>query len=422
MSAGRTKAVVRAAPGQDDGLLLPRQPGLIRRFWAQHPRFTDVLVALSALLLSAPAVLLRSQYPTEPTTAQNWFAVALALVACAALMLRRTRPLAVFALTIAPLLLLPPSLVPALHTLPAFSVYAIAAYRSTRAAWLAWGVVVLVVAGHTLVTTAMTPDATALIVSSAVFAVALVLIGALVGINVGNRRRYLEALIDRSRQLLVERDQQARLAAAAERTRIAREMHDIVSHSLTVIVALAEGAAAASDPERARIASRGAADTAREAMTEMRSMLGVLRDDSITAHPLTPLEPTDPGDVIAAAQRAGFPVVASFTGATADAPAAVRFALGRIVQEAVTNAMRHAPRATTIRVAVAVEPQRVVVSVDNDGVPPRGPSTTGGFGLRGLEERVEHVGGELTAGPVDGTSWRLRAILPLHRPPAEEAS
>ncbi|MFG6445479.1 sensor histidine kinase [Microbacterium sp. P07] len=422
MPRGRTRTVVGAASGSDDGLLLPHQPGVIRRFWAQHPRFTDVLVALSAVLLSVPAAVLRSPYPVPPAAGQIWFAVGLALVACAALMFRRERPLTVFAITAAPLLLLPASLVPTFHILPAYALYAIAAYRSTRAAWIAFGVAASAVVGHTLLTVAVAPAETGLVVSSAIFPGVTLLIGTLIGINVGNRRRYLEALIDRSRQLLVERDQQSRLAAAAERTRIAREMHDIVSHSLTVIVALTEGAAAASDPERARIASRGAADTARAALTEMRSMLGVLRDDSADTTPLEPLEPSDPAQVVAAAQRAGFPVTASFTGSTVDAPPAVRFALGRIVQESVTNAMRHAPGATDIRVTVSAERESVVVTVENDGASPRESDAPGGFGLRGLEERTEHVGGTLVAGPIGANTWRLRATLPLHHPRPEEPS
>ena len=101
-----------------------------------------------------------------------------------------------------------------------------------------------------------------------------------IGVNVGSRRRYLEALIDRAHQLAVERDQQGRLATAAERARIAREMHDIVSHSLTMMIALAEGSAVAADraaPDAAA-AMRKAADTGRAAMVDMRRMLGVLGD------------------------------------------------------------------------------------------------------------------------------------------------
>src|SRR5690606_32844086 len=137
--------------------------------------------------------------------------------------------------------------------------------------------------------------------------------------------------IDRSRQLLVERDQQTQLATAAERERIAREMHDIVSHSLTVVVALSEGAAATGDQDRAREAALAAATTARNALTEMRSMLGVLRDGDTDA-PLAPLEPASPAETIAAAQQAGFSASLPVRGGP-DAAPAVRFAIGRIVQE-----------------------------------------------------------------------------------------
>jgi signal transduction histidine kinase len=421
MSRKRTKAVVAASPGFDDGLLLPRPPGALRRFWARHPLTTDIVIALTALLVSLPQTAIRADVP-EPTALEMWFAIALVLLGCGALVWRRRRPLTVFFIAAAPSLLLSPSLATTGHVLLAYALYAVAVYGSARACWIAFGgaaTAILVLGAITYVFEAI-PEIYA--VTGTVTGIITLLIGALIGVNVGNRRRYLAALIDRSRQLLVERDQQAQLAAAAERTRIAREMHDIVSHSLTVIVALAEGAAAASDPERARVASRGAADTARAAMTEMRAMLGVLRDDPAAPMPLVPLEPSDPAEVIDAAQRAGFPVTASFTGSSADAPVAVRFALGRVVQEAVTNAMRHAPRATGVHVVVAVDTERVVVTVDNDGVGPRRPDAPSGFGLRGLEERIEHVGGALTAGPVDANTWRLSATLPLQPPTVEEPS
>ena len=104
------------------------------------------------------------------------------------------------------------------------------------------------------------------------------LIATLIGVTVGNRRRYLDALIARAHDLARERDQQAELAAAMERSRIAREMHDIVSHGLTVMITLAEGSAATAvrDPERAADAMRHVADAGRDALGEMRRMLGVL--------------------------------------------------------------------------------------------------------------------------------------------------
>ncbi len=216
-------------------------------------------------------------------------------------------------------------------------------------------------------------------------------------------------MIDRSRQLLVERDQQAQIAAAAERGRIAREMHDVVSHSLTVVVALSEGAAATEDRRRARDASLSAAATARAALTEMRSMLGVLRDGDSDA-PLAPGEPVSAQSTVEAAQRAGYPVTLTTVGATEASPI-VQFAIGRIVQEGVTNAMRHATAASAIAVRVDRSADPIVIEIENDGV--TGQVSTSGFGLRGLQERAAHVGGTLRSGPSGTGRWMLRAELPV---------
>lgn len=417
MSRPARTAVVAADPGTDDGLLLPRAPGVFRRFWARHPRVTDALIAVVAFLLSAPSAAFRSRFPYEPTVAQTWFAIVLVVLVSAALLLRRRRPLIVFALTLVPLVVLPPSLSPAMYVLPAFAIYAVAVYRSVRACWISFGVAVAVLVLYTIAAWIAIPAAWDFLISSLVSAVIGLLIGALLGINVGNRRRYLEALIDRSRQLIVERDQQAQLAAAAERTRIAREMHDIVSHNLTVVVALAEGAAATPDHERARAATEQIAATARGALTEMRSMLGVLRDpDATSATPLAPLDSATPADAVDAAQRAGFPVVLRTEGALEPLPAELRLAVTRIVQEALTNAMRHAPTATRIEVRITAADDAVDVVVTNDGVrsaaPDQEPAGRGGYGIPGLRERAAHVGGSLEAGPAAAGRWVVRASLP----------
>ena len=121
----------------------------------------------------------------------------------------------------------------------------------------------------------------------------------LIGVNVGNRKRYVAALVDRAAQLARERDQQAQLARVSERARIAREMHDIISHSLSVIVALADGADAIAqiDPERSRVAMREVAATGRNSMAEMRRLLGVLGEDSdtdVAAPAVAPDAPLNP--------------------------------------------------------------------------------------------------------------------------------
>ncbi|WP_106814082.1 sensor histidine kinase [Microbacterium timonense] len=414
-SPSDSTAVVGALTGTDDGLLLPRPPGVLRRFWARHPRITDVLVALVAFLLSAPAATIRSDAPVAPSTGETWFAIALVVLMSAALVLRRRHPLLVFALTMVPVLILAPSLSPVAHLLPAFAIYAVAVYRSVRACWIAFAAASGALVVYTLVAWATVPVELGFLVTSQISAIVALLLGALIGINVGNRRRYLEALIDRSRQLLVERDQQAQLAAAGERARIAREMHDIVSHNLTVVVALAEGAAATPDPDRARTAAQQIAATARGALTEMRAMLGVLRaPGAAIEHPLAPAGSEGVAEAVEAAQRAGFPVVLRSEGRWEDAPAETRFAVTRIVQESLTNAMRHARLATCIEVHLATGDAGIDLTIVNDGV--RGDadavSARGGFGLVGLRERVTHVGGTLQAGAAGGGRWLVRASLP----------
>ncbi|MFS0732873.1 histidine kinase [Microbacterium sp. 1P10UB] len=413
-------SVVDAPPGVDDDLLLPRPPGVFRRFWSRHPRLADGMIALIAVFFSLPSAALRAGAPDPATPEQAWIALAMIVAGGVALLFRRRHPLPALVVATAPLLLLPPSLGPAVQPLPAFAIYAVAVYASVRACWIAFGVVGAALALSAVGFAVAEPAQLGYHLSSFVSAILALLLGSLLGVNVGNRRRYLEALIDRSRQLAVERDQQARLAAAAERTRIAREMHDIVSHSLTVIVALSEGAAAAADLDRSRQASLSAAETARGALEEMRAMLGVLRDTSdasasASVAPRDPLEPVDPAAVVAAAQQAGFPVVSEFTGSLADVPRSVRFALGRIVQEAVTNAMRHAPDARTVRVTVRRTDDEILARVRDDGGRAAASPDSGGFGLRGLRERVELVGGSLTAGPAAGGGWEVGARLPIPR-------
>ncbi len=221
-------------------LRLPRPPGVIRRFWARHRRTADVLIALATatLTFSAPGrteardvgVLWESARP---------FAVVLLAVACVALLWRRRRPMVAFAFATAGAVLAVSSGAGVGGAAMAVAVFAVAVYMGSAAAWRAGAVAVgaalacagvMVLSGATDLVAALNGCA-ALIVS--------LLLGTLIGVNVGNRARYLAALMDTSRQLWAERERHARLAASAERTRIAREMHDVVSHSLTVVVALA---------------------------------------------------------------------------------------------------------------------------------------------------------------------------------------
>jgi signal transduction histidine kinase len=395
---------------EDEELRLPRAPGLFRRFWARHPVVTDVLITGICLLLSVGSAGVVNAATPEPdmTEALRPLLVVLVILGCASLLMRRRTPIVPFTAAVLLELVFLITMRDGGTPLILFAAYALAVYGSTRAAWTGYGIsvgAVAAIAVPLLVVGAVTLQTAGNAVLNCVI---LGLIGTLVGVNVGGRKRYVAAIIDRSRQLLVERDQQAQLAAAAERARIAREMHDIVSHSLTVIVALSEGAAATPDREQARAAAASAAETARGALTEMRSMLGVLRDHD-SPLPLAPMEPTPPHDTVEAAQRAGFPATLAVSG-SADVSPAVAHAIGRVVQEGVTNAMRHAPTATMIAVRVAYSPETVTIEVVNDGV--SGPIGTGGFGVRGLAERATHVNGTIESAPDGGGRWVLRAEFP----------
>lgn len=395
---------------EDEELRLPRAPGLFRRFWARHPLFADVLLTLLCLFLSlTPAApIAASSLPEATYIALNIATLSMVVIGCSTLLWRRRAPLGPF---IAAVVLGTVGLFTGMSggiVLLLVACYGLAVYRSSRTAWICYGIGAAWFLGLTGLL--MLSGATVLQVGldTALGYVALGLIGTLVGVNVGGRKRYLAAVIDRSRQLLIERDQQAQLAAASERARIAREMHDIVSHSLTVIVALSEGAAATPDREQARKAAASVADTARSALTEMRAMLGVLRDDQ-SPLPLAPMQPAPPRDTVEGAQRAGYPATLTVIGQAEVSPA-VAHAIGRIVQEGVTNAMRHAPTATAITVRLEYTAETVTIDIVNDGV--SGTIGSDGFGVRGLSERALHVHGTVRSAPADGGRWVLHAVLP----------
>lgn len=394
---------------EDEGLRLPRPPGVLRRFWARHPVVADVLLALLCTALSLlPAATFGRDQPVPFGVLLSAVAPVLVVAACVSLLWRRRRPLIPFVASFVVEAIFLFAELPVGTPLILVTGYSLAVYRSSRLAWAGLGIAVGCLAAFAGVLTLIGATTLQIAVNTTVSSVVLGLIGTLIGVNVGGRKRYLDAVIDRSRQLLVERDQQAQLAAAAERARIAREMHDIVSHSLTVIVALSEGAAATSDAAQARMAATSAADTARGALTEMRAMLGVLRADD-SPLPLAPLEPTSPHDTVATAQRAGYPVTIAVSG-DAEVSPTIAHAVGRIVQEGVTNAMRHAPSATLISVRLVYAADSVEIEIANDGAD--GSVGRSGFGLRGLAERAGHAGGSVTSMPAGAGRWVLHATLP----------
>lgn len=422
-----------ATDGIDGGeLRLPRPPGVIRRFWARHRVAADTILAVAVGLM---AVIGAMQAVSRSGEASWLTAVTIMLVAVGVtgVYVRRTRPLMTVVAGSAPIiaLLWAPAdtvLVPAV-----VAVYSVAAYRSARsgsiAAGAVWGAATVTVAIGTLVlrSEVFGPDGRAdLSAGTAVLAFAtqfgiLTALALAIGINIGNRRRYLAAVIERARQLAVERDQRGQLATAAERARIAREMHDIVSHSLTVMVALAEGSAVAAAPSApdAATAMRTVAETGRGAMIDMRRMLGVLGGADTVETDIAP----QPGfaDIPALIDRfraLKMPVVFRGKGPQPDDPA-VQLAVYRLVQESLTNALRHAHGPTQVLVSVTVEDGVLRASITDNGLAGFGtatrPSPAGsGRGLIGLRERLATVGGTVTAGPrTDGSGWAVHATMVL---------
>lgn len=163
------------------------------------------------------------------------------------------------------------------------------------------------------------------------------------GIYTNTRRRYLESLEERAERAEHERDQQARLAAAAERTRIARELHDVVAHNVSVIIVQADGASYAidSDPEQAREAMRAISSTGRQALAEMRRMVGVLRADGVPEEyaPQPSLSQLD--DLVTQVRSSGLPVDFRVIGSRRELPEGEQLTVYRIVQEALTNSLKH---------------------------------------------------------------------------------
>nr|WP_189221785.1 histidine kinase [Saccharothrix coeruleofusca] len=235
---------------------------------------------------------------------------------------------------------------------------------------------------------------------------------------VGARRAYHSELEQRLKLLETERDQQARLAVGEERSRIARELHDVVAHAVSVMVVQADGASYAikSNPQLAEAAMRTISDTGRQALTELRRLLGVLRSEDRSGTQWSPQPGAgDLGELAENLRAAGLPVRLEVSDGLDDLPAGLGLGLYRIVQEALTNTLKHAGSGASAVVRVARGPDRVDVEVVDDGfgTPHDLVEISGGNGLIGMRERAGVLGGKLDAGPNPGGGWRVRAVLPL---------
>jgi signal transduction histidine kinase len=296
--------------------------------------------------------------------------------------------------------------------------YSVAAWGAPRRAPLGLGVVYLTLCALGV---ADTPglDTLGVVAQSAFFTVAWT-----IGIALRARRETLEARVrEADEQANVERQRAAR-ALAEERLRIAQELHDVVAHSMSVI-AVQAGVGAhvlAERPEQARAALDAISATSRGTLTEMRRLLGVLRDgDGGRAHAPAPGLAELP-QLVEDVRATGMPVHLDMSGATeaSGSNPGVELSVYRVVQEALTNVIKHAGAPTRVDVCVRHLPGSLAVEVVDDG---RGAASArsldgGGHGLLGMRERVELWGGEITAGPVAGGGYRVSALLPFGEPGA----
>jgi signal transduction histidine kinase len=242
------------------------------------------------------------------------------------------------------------------------------------------------------------------------------------GVYVRTRRAYIASVLERAATAERESDQQALLATAAERARISREMHDIVAHSLSVIIALNDGAAASvrDSPVEAEEAVRLAASLGRESLGEVRRLLGADHDvsasDRVPAPGLAQLD-----DLAASVRAAGLAVDLAMEGQPVDVPPSAQLTIYRMVQEALTNVLKHEPQARRAVVTVRYLPTEVEVEVVNDGpvaaVDPMARAVTHlGQGLNGMRERVGMFSGTVEAAPRVGGGWRVASRLVLDEP------
>jgi signal transduction histidine kinase len=362
-------------------------------------------IPLGLVVLNA-AVGLNPPRPSAVTTG-------LGAIGCVALLWRRTSPVAVLGV-LAVISLIPTlglghdpdlfaSFVPAM-----IAIYAVAAYRPTRYLYLVAGYSVAVLGGFAIRGPVFRTA------SQVVFNVLAVALATVVGRVMQHLRTSAETASARASLLEREQDLQAREAVVAERERIARELHDVIAHdvSLMVIQAGAAQRVMSDHPAEASEALSLIQDSGRRAVDELYLLLGMLRDDGQGLAPQRGLSAVE--ELVGEVRRAGVPIELQITGERRDLGSALEVSAYRLVQEALTNVMKHARGSHTF-VELAYDSTQLTVLVADDG---NGPATSpdagsGGHGLLGMRERVRMFGGSFDAGRGPGGGWIMTAVLPV---------
>ncbi|WP_442544265.1 sensor histidine kinase [Arthrobacter sp. KN11-1C] len=395
-----------------------RRRGRIRRYLFEHPRVMDAVVVLCYSLLALATFI-------SSIVDGKWFAALLLVAIAAILFLRRRNPLSVTA-AVAVLEVAVTLLNPWGSNVSAglwFALYAVAVGRARTFALIVFGAASLPL---TLVylfmwTSPVTPSNGEAIpenfhlISNIAAAVSILLsnlIATGIGISVRQRREH-------ESEIRAWAARTARLGSVTERNRIAREMHDVVAHSLTVMISLSDGAAVVvkKDPERAGEVLGELSRTGRTALADMRRVLGVLRDDTAKSAPLEPLvSGHDLSKLLDGFRTAGLPLHYSHTGPALPENPAFQLTVYRIVQESLTNVLRYGRSLSQVDVRIVRDGDSVTIDVLDDGRGSRDPGTEEaalgtGQGIAGMRERAGIYAGSVDAGPGIPGGWRVHAEL-----------
>jgi signal transduction histidine kinase len=389
------------------GAELARRP---IRWIREHPLAAD---AILAALLTGLALFLHSATnrieSDEPFHTPTWWTVALVVLATAPVAFRRRNPVWSLAVVLGGQLaceawhIFGPSWLAVL-----VGVYSLGAHtEGRRRTYASVGALIVVLVGGTLAIVEGDVDPIDVIPAVGLLTAAFV-----IGDNVRRRRQHLESLADRADRAEHERDLLARERVAEERNRIARELHDIVAHSVSVMVIQAAAARRnlAGRPEEATALLENVERTGRQTMDELRQVLGVLRseDAEALAVPLPTL-----ADLPALVDVGAVPTRLTISGEPEHVPAVAAISVYRIVQEALTNAHRHAGPGATVDVQVMCAAAEVTVEVSDDGRGASSGNGDGGYGLVGMRERATAAGGSFRAGPRRGGGWSVTATIPF---------
>jgi signal transduction histidine kinase len=300
------------------------------------------------------------------------------------------------------------------------ALYAVGAHEPRRPRVVAAAAIALL--GVALVTVRWTAAGDA--VETAILLTGTATAAGVLGVHQRTRHAYLGSLLERAATAERERDQQALIATVTERARISGELHDIVAHSLSVMIALSDGAAAAvaRTPGEAESTMRQVSAYGRQALGEIRRLLGTVTDDDDGPARHPPPGLADLPDLVDQLRAAGLPVRLVVLGPVPDVSPLAGLTVFRIVQEALTNVLKHAPSAVRAVVTLRYDPAGVVIEVDNDDprrsvrsvrvvrLGEQSKRAADGLGLSGMRQRAAAFGGTLDAGRRDG-GWRVRTHL-----------